>query len=516
MAGARSPRRLASGLGVVIMMVLSSQLTAEVRRPAVAGSFYPGDAATLARDVRGYLAGGSRGAAPVAVIAPHAGYVFSGSTAGTAFAGLAGSRARRVILLGPSHRASFSGAALPASGVRAFATPLGEVPVDRDTVDALRRLDDFRGPAAAHDGEHCLEVQLPFLQETVGAPAIVPILIGHATDRAAAARIARALQPYVDEHTVVVVSSDFTHHGAAYGYAPFPEKPSLGPRLVRLARATAGRAAAVDPDGFWYQVETSGDTVCGARPITVLLELLAHAFHGSGTVTGVTTSGEVSGDWHQTVAYAAVAFSGTWSGWREPAPAPEVRELDEGEQRSALDLARATLATYLGHGEQLAEWFAAHPERGVLESAAGLFVTLNNAPAAAAQRGRLRGCIGVMEAREPLVDGIVHTAVSAAHDPRFPPLAESELPHVELELSILSPMRPVPGFESIEVGTHGVLLSKRGHRAVFLPQVATEWGWDRETMLTQLSLKAGLGPDEWRRGADFEVFTAQVFGEKAH
>ncbi len=516
MAGARTPRRLASGLGVVIMMVLSSQLTADVRRPAVAGSFYPGDAATLAHDVRAYLETGTKGTAPAAIIAPHAGYVFSGATAGTAFAGLAGAEVHRVILLGPSHRAAFSGAALPSRTVRAFATPLGELPVDSDAVEALRRVDGFEGPAAAHEGEHCLEVQLPFIQETLGTPSIVPILIGHATDRDTVVRLARALQPYVDERTVVVVSSDFTHHGGAYGYAPFPENPTLGPRLLRLTEATAGRAAAVDPDGFWYQVETSRDTVCGARPIAVLLELLAHAFDGSGTVTGVTTSGDVSGDWHQTVAYAAVAFTGRWTGWREPAPPAEIRDLDADEQQAALALARATLATYLGHGEQLATWFAAHPDRGVLESRAGLFVTVNNTPAAAARHGRLRGCIGVMEAREPLLDGIVHTAVSAAHDPRFPPLAERELATVELELSILSPMHPVPGAEAVEVGRHGVLLTKRGHRAVFLPQVATEYGWDRETMLTQLSLKAGLAPDDWRRGATFEVFTAQVFGEGAH
>ncbi len=496
------------------VLMTTTQLAAEVRRPAVAGSFYTADASRLTEEVRRYLGHAREGVpAPRAVIAPHAGYVFSGATAGQAFGALRGAQVSRVVLLGPSHRASFRGAALPDPALTAFATPLGEVPLDRAALAALRASSLFAGPAEAHDGEHCLEVELPFLQVALGEVPIVPILIGHTTGRDDAVALARALAPVVDPSTVVVVSSDFTHHGRAYGHAPFPADRHLAATLTELARRTAERAAAIDPRGFWHQVEVTSDTVCGARPAAVLLELLAHAFTGAGRVVDVTTSAEVSGNVHQVVAYAGVTFSGQWTAWRQPPPPPRLTLLDEGEQRAAAALARATLDSYLGKGPQLAEWFAAHPVAGNLAAVAGVFVTIYNTGARAATRGRLRGCIGAIEAREPLADAIVRAAQSAANDPRFSPLARDELPQVSLEVSVLSPLVPVPGPEDIALGRHGVILAKGDRRAVFLPQVATETGWDRDTFLTQLARKAGLPGDAWRSGATFEVFTAQVFGE---
>jgi len=494
---------------IVGVVMVTNVVRAEVRPPAVAGAFYPGDARALAGEVRGFLEGGKAGGPPpVALIAPHAGYVFSGATAGKAFAPLAGAKVTRVILLGPSHHAGFAGGALPDPDITAFATPLGEVPVDRDAVAKLAGTAEFRGPASAHTREHSLEVEIPFLQATVGPVPIVPIVVGHATDRSLATAMARRLAELLGPGTVVVVSSDFTHHGAAYGYSPFASDRTIGPSLAALARATAGRAAAVDPQGFTQQIETSGDTVCGARPITVLLELLAHAFQGSGAVADVTTSFDVSGDASQVVAYAGVDFTGSWGAWRaDPAP-PQPTELSKAEEKAV-----AALETHLTHGGQLAEWFAAHPVNGNLAAPAGVFVTVNNLGAKARKEGKLRGCIGTMEAREPLVDAVIEAGVSAAHDPRFPELDAAELRDVAVEVSVLSPMREVGGPKDIVLGKHGVLLTKAGRRAVFLPQVATETGWDLQTFLSALSQKAGLAPDAWRSGARFEVFTAQVFGE---
>ena len=493
----------------------ATSLSAEVRRPAVAGAFYPGDRATLQAEVSGFLRAAPKGGpAPLAVIVPHAGYVYSGATAAKAFAPLAGTAVKRVILLGPSHYSGHAGGALPDPRITAFSTPLGEVPIDREVTARLRAQSEFAGPGRAHDQEHCLEVELPFLLATVGAVPIVPILIGPATSRELTVRMARALAEVVEPGTLIVVSSDFTHHGAAYGYAPFGHDREVGEKLIRLGRATAERAAALDARGFWQQVEVSDDSVCGARPITVLLELLGHAFEGGGTVTDVTTSGDVSGNWSQVVTYAAVSFSGAWHGWRDDkVPAP-LGDLTSGERAALLALARATLQSHLNHDESLANWFAGHAVSGNLATPAGTFVTIHNTGAKARRDGRLRGCIGVMEATEPLVDAVIHAATSAAHDPRFPDLEPAELAAVSLEVSVLSPMRSVPSPEQIEMGRHGVVLSKGGRRAVFLPQVATETGWDRDRFLSQLSLKAGLSADAWREGARFEVFTAQVFGEE--
>lgn len=500
-------------IAVLGVLMLGSRLSAEVRPPAVAGSFYPGQRATLEHDVKRFLASGAPRADVAAVIVPHAGYVFSGAAAGTAFAALAGAHPGRVVLLGPSHHASFRGGALPPTDTTAFATPLGDVPLDRAAVERLRRLPGFDGPPSAHGPEHCLEVELPFLQVALGDVPIVPVLVGSATDLEAATGLAKGLSTIVEPGTVVVVSSDFTHHGAAYGYAPFAREGDLGRRLLALGRDTAERAAAADLRGFYHQVEVAGDTVCGVKPIAVLLSLLQHAFAGSGQVVSVTTSGDVSGNWSQVVTYASVVFGGTWQKWRETDSTPSLGTLSPAEKTALLSLARATLETHLDHEGSLARWFATHPVEGNLAAPAGVFVTIHNRGAKAQREGRLRGCIGVMEAREPLVDAVIHAAVSAAHDPRFPTLGKNELADVSLEVSVLSPMRRVADHTAIRLGLHGVVLSKGGRRAVFLPQVATETGWDLATFLSQLSLKAGLPADAWRSGAIFEVFTADVFSE---
>lgn len=496
------------------VLMLGWNLHGEVRPPAVAGGFYTANAGELRAEIQRFLsAGTARSDKPAAIIVPHAGYVYSGATAGKTFAALRGHRVSRVILLGPSHRAHFAGGALPAPELTAFGTPLGRVSLDRDALAALRTHEAFAGPARAHDGEHCLEVLLPFIQEALGEVPIVPILVGAQTDRALTRTLARALAPLVGAGTIVVVSSDFTHHGPSYGHSPFAHDRNLVGRLEELGLLTAERAAAIDPRGFAAQVEVSEDTVCGVRPVGVLLELLSRAFQGVGTVVEVTTSAAVSRSTDMVVTYAGVLFAGEWSPWREAEPEPELGTLTAEEQKAALALARATLDTHLNHGPELARWFAAHRVAGSLAARAGVFVTLHNTGERAKRDGRLRGCIGVIEAREPLVDAIVHAAVSAAHDPRFPALAARELDTVELEISVLSPMRQVASADAVELGTHGVLLGKGGRSAVFLPQVATETGWDKATFLSHLAQKAGLPAEAWRQGATFQVFTAQVFSE---
>ncbi|MCU0304292.1 MAG: AmmeMemoRadiSam system protein B [Thermoanaerobaculales bacterium] len=507
-------RLLGAAAGAMVAIAAAATGGATVRPPAVAGSFYPADRAELRATVDGMLeaARGDRPAPPArAIVVPHAGYVFSGPTAAAAFARLPAGSVRRVILLGPSHHAGFSGAALPAPEVTAFATPLGEVPVDDRAVANLRGNRLFEGPARAHDPEHALEVELPFLQVVAPGAVLVPVVVGSSTDLDGCVGIARALAELVDDGTVVVASSDFTHHGARYGWSPY-DGPGLPETLLAVGRRTAERAVAMDPRGFLTQIEVSGDTVCGARPVAVLAALLEGALDGRGAVLEVTTSGHLSGRFDLSVTYAAIAFEGSWTGWRAR-PSPPDRELTATEGSSLVALARATLGSRLRHDTSVASWFAGHPPADRPLAPAGAFVTVNNTGLAARTEGKLRACMGVVEATGPVVDAVVQAAVWATRDPRFPPLAADELDAVTLEVSVLSPMRPVGSYREIEVGRHGVVLSKDGRRAVFLPQVATEQGWDRETMLEHLSVKAGLPRDAWRDGAAFEVFTAQVFEE---
>ncbi|MCK5378169.1 MAG: AmmeMemoRadiSam system protein B, partial [Acidobacteria bacterium] len=431
-----------------------------------------------------------------------------------AFKHLVGSEVTRVILIGPSHRASFGGGALPAKGVTAFKTPLGDVEIDRSTVNSLRAMGVFGGPSSAHDGEHCLEVELPFLQIVLPEARIVPILIGHHTNPGETSQIAEALAGFLGAETIVVVSTDFSHHGESFRWAPFPQGPDLGDRLLDLARATADLAAEGNADGFRHQVEVSGDTVCGSKPVSVLLEIIEQAFDGTGKVLGVTTSGHVMGDFKQSVSYVSIAYTGRWRPWKQDESPSDLPILSPDQQTAVAGLARAVLETRLGHGPQLARWFSAHPDDPMLDAPAGAFVTLNHPEIKPGRAGRLRACMGVIEARGSVVDAVVHAAVSASRDPRFPALELRELERLSVEVSLLSPSRRVPGPEAITVGVHGVVLSKNGRGAVFLPQVAPEQGWDRDTMLDHLAKKAGLAADAWHQGATFEVFTAQVFGEE--
>lgn len=476
-----------------------------VRPPAVAGSFYPSSPSQLEQQVERFLAVGADGSPCLAVIAPHAGYVFSGATAGYAFARLH-PEVSRVILLGPSHFRSFSGGALPSPHLSAFATPLGEVPLDGEAIERLREHALFSGPEQAHDPEHCLEVELPFLQKKLPHARIVPVLVGSQTTLEQTEDMARALAGLLSPETAVVVSSDFTHHGRAYGYVVFPETPELDARLKLRAERTAGRAVALDVRGFWHQVEVSDDSVCGARPIAVLLQLLAHGFSGSGKLLHLATSGEVSGDWHQVVTYVAAGFEGQWRPWRED-PAPAAAPLTEEEREALLALARATMETHLTRGEQLALWFASHTPTPTLLAPQGAFVTLHTLP-----ERKLRGCIGLLKPLGSLVDTVIHAAVQVLYDPRFPAVRFAELASLEVEISVLSPPQPVAGAGAIRLGEHGVILKKGAHSAVFLPQVADETGWDLETFLSRLAQKAGLPPDAWR-SAELSVFTAQVFSE---
>jgi AmmeMemoRadiSam system protein A len=188
---------------------------------------------------------------------------------------------------------------------------------------------------------------------------------------------------------------------------------------------------------------------------------------------------------------------------------PHALRLDEREKAFLRDLARETIAAAVAgtpppDPRERAQ-AAGLPLSEALEQDRGAFVTLH-------RDGRLRGCIGTIVGRRPLLDAVADNAVRAAlHDPRFPPVGPGETPLLDIEVSALTPLRTVGAPEEIEIGRHGVLLEKNGRQAVFLPQVAPEQGWDLPTTLAHLCLKAGLGPGDWHEGARLQVFEADVF-----
>jgi AmmeMemoRadiSam system protein B len=283
--------------------------------PAVAGAWYPAGRDELAGAVDRLLdEAGARapasGAGVVALVAPHAGYAYSGAVAASAFHRIAGMRFDRVVLLGPSHHFGFRGAAVPESAV-AQRTPLGDVPFDEAALLSLRRSAVVRADDRAFAPEHALESEIPFLQRVLGSDVpIVPILLGGGATRDDAVRLAADLTPLVSPGTLVVVSSDFTHYGPRFGYVPFVEH--VPERLRELDLGAAKTIAAGDAVGFARYADRTGTTICGRRAIDVLLALPAGAC--GGTLIEYDTSGRMTGDFGHSVSYAALTFPATGAG----------------------------------------------------------------------------------------------------------------------------------------------------------------------------------------------------------
>lgn len=431
-----------------------------IRPPAVAGTFYPAEPEVLRRSLAQFLDNAETISfdEPVkALVVPHAGYIFSGSVAGAAYAKLA-ARAEtieRVILLGPVHRVPVRGLALPDTD--SFATPLGIVPLDKQAIAHLAGMPQVVTSGAAHAQEHSLEVQLPFLQRLLGNFTLVPLAVGDAS----AEEVAQVLDRlWGGPETLIVISSDLSH------YLPYAE-------ACRRDRDTVGRIL----DGTQL---SSHEQACGATPINGLL--LGAERHGLAPhLVSLCNSGDTAGDRSHVVGYASIAFS-------EAGGALLGEQEERG--RTLLDIARSSISTELGRPH------SASPSADWLRKKGASFVTLK-------QEGALRGCMGTMEPYRSLVEDVVSNArKSAFGDPRFSPLTDAELDVTRIEVSLLSPLRPMSyrsetdALAQLRPGLDGIVLEWRGHRATFLPQV-----WESipnpHNFIGQLKLKAGLPEHFW-------------------
>ena len=418
----------------------------------------------------------------------------------------------RVFLLAPSHRTRLR--KVSVSGFDAYATPLGEVAVDREVAARLLAGEAFTSVEAAHAAEHAEEIQLPFLQTIFGEQLrLVPLLVPP-LDPDSRQRVAAALAPWCDGRSLFLVSTDFTHYGESYGYAPFHE--GVPERVEALDRGAWELILARDPDGLLAYRERTGITMCGldaaALALTVPLPIGL-----TGELAAYARSGDRDRDYTLSVSYAGLILrlpappSGAPPALPADAATDPAAPLDADERRLLLALARAVV-------EATAARIPPPTPRAVadrlglaltprLVAPRGAFVTLTN-------RGELRGCIGYIEGLAPLARAVAENAAAAAsRDARFRPVEPEETAGLHVEVSALTPLRDVAGPEEIVIGRHGIVLSKGRARAVFLPQVAPEQGWDRDTTLRHLALKAGLPPDGWRAGARFAVFEAEVLEE---
>ena len=467
----------------------------------ISGTWYPGTEGKIRALVDAWDKSATDKSTPAqnpnVLLLPHAGWSYSGELAWRAVRLVRGLDFTRVVILAPSHRAWIENR-LVAPSADAVSTPLGEIAIDRDWLDRLALLAPVVRNDKVHLAEHSAQIEYPLLQLALKPGfRIVPLVMG-AFGADQMAMCARALSRLMDTKTLLVISSDFTHYGDDFSYAPYGT--SGGESVRGKVAEVDGKAFSLvekgDADAFAAFMKETGATICGHIPI----ELAMRAFSKGTSLSRIAyaTSSDESRDFSRFVCYTTAAGRAGWAG--------EANAVLDAEARAyLLRIARESLERAVRKERKPQP---TNPPPAV-RAKMGAFVTLNDRTT-----GALRGCIGEIIPMRPLVDAVIARAEdSALHDPRFLPVTERELGSLRVEVSALTPPKPVGSWQDIVLGRDGMTLEKDGSFAVFLPQVAPEQGWDLPTTLSYLSRKAGLEPDAWREGAKFETFQAEVFHE---
>lgn len=481
----------------LIIMVPSGH-SQNSKDPNVAGQFYEANPGRLAGQIQEFF---NNAKAPSLdkdipiIIAPHAGYVFSGPVAAYSYTAVKSLAVKTVIIIAPSHYFGFDGASIWTQGE--FRTPLGKVPVDSALAQQLIfQPDHFISDPRVFEQEHALEVQIPFLQKTFQDFKIVPVIMGQCS-LATCEKFAQKLFDAIGQRrdVLVVISTDMSHFHKETEARDMDKK-------------TLEAVVKMDARHVWEQCQSRKMEMCGFIPVTTAM-FLANKMGLKPEVLKYATSADASGDTSRVVGYSSVIF--TRDSAKEPSPS-DSQDVDQapsltGEQKKRLLLiARQTIEEYVLWGKTK-EFQETDPR--LLEQE-GAFVTIH-------KRGQLRGCIGNIIGQGPLYQTVRDMAIaSATSDPRFRPVSKDELPEIDIEISVLSIPRQAHNVEDIIMGRHGVIVQRGFHRGLFLPQVADETGWSREEFLSQLcSQKAGLSPDAWKDPKTrLDIFTAQVFSEK--
>jgi AmmeMemoRadiSam system protein B/AmmeMemoRadiSam system protein A len=491
--------RALPGLMILALPLFScAQQEQTDRTPIFAGSFYSGTPEGLNAQLDALFSGAepaSLEGRPRCLIVPHAGYNYSGHVSASGYKSIpADTHYENIFIIAVSHREYFEGTSVYAVGD--YLTPLGRVRVNKDIAETLmeeNRSITFR--PEAHDREHSIEVQIPMIQHLFGpgnTPPIVPLVIG-SSSVATARDLATALMPWFTPENLFIISSDFSHY-PAYQDA------------VRIDHITGDAILKNDPREFYKALRTASSEpvpnlatpCCSWSGVLTLLYMSEHVtdmkmtpvLYGNSGDSDPSTRDRVVGYW---------AIAGT-SGEQV------LSTLSPEEKETLLTISRQTLEMYVRNQKIPHMEESNLPE--VLRQPAGAFVTLY-------KYGELRGCIGNFFPDQPLYRVIQDMTVAAAtRDPRFYPVREGELEFLNIEISVLTPMRKINSVDEFELGRHGIYMFKEGKSGTFLPQVAQSTGWNREEFLEHCAAdKAGIGPDGWKT-ADLYVYEAIVFGEE--
>lgn len=489
-------------LGLITGGILNmGSSAATIREPAVSGQFYPSDTTKLRQMIAADLANATDLPAIdghiIALLVPHAGYIYSGPVAAYSYRLLEHSHYNKVIICGPSHRYPFIGLSVYGPDI-AWRMPFGQVSCNsslcKQLVDKHAGLDVI---PAAHLQEHSIEVQLPFLQTVLKDFSLVPIVMGN-QDHATIKTLSDALSalPF-DDSTVMIASSDWQHYKPASEGWKFD---SLGLDCIQK----------LDLDRLEKYLAEDRTQMCGGGPAVAIFRAALAKGANRVKILKYGDSGDITGDKSSVVSYVAAVLykSDKPEAKAEPPKKAKIedsgkRYLSDPDKQTLLKIARQSIETYLAKNEI--------PDFTVSDSLklpGAAFVTLE-------ENGQLRGCIGQTVAIAPLYETVARCAVSAAvEDPRFDPVLPSELPNIHIEISVLTPLQKVKSLDEIVVGRDGLMIGLRSNRGLLLPQVATEWHWDKTQFLEETCHKAGLDKDAYKDPrAEIYKFQAIIFGE---
>jgi len=505
---------------VFCFSVVAFRASAQVRKPAVAGQFYPADKAQLQEMINFFLESAEPSGLPanansrlIGVIVPHAGYLYSGQVAAYAYKLLGTvtfiSVPITVIIAGPSHRFALDKIAIYPSGT--WETPLGKVKVDTVAAGMLmNRSAMMQELEQAHATEHSLEVQVPFLQTVLKDFMIVPLVLGYppniTADALTNAIIDSGLYKRLGKDLILIASSDMSH------YHPYAS-------ACMMDGACLTDIGSLDINTYKDNASRGSTEMCGSGPVLALLQI-AKKLGAKAKVLKYANSGDVpAGDKASVVGYCAVVFytdtnvvaelalpknSSGATFRRTVEEKGGVKMLTDAQKKRLLQIARQTLEQYI-RSKKVPEITETDP---VLTEKRGGFVTLT-------KNGQLRGCIGYIQPVLPLYQTVSKMAIEASTaDPRFPEVQANELKDIHIEISALTPIELLKDVNKIEVGKHGLIIKKGFNQGLLLPQVATDYGWDKWQFLDQTCVKAGLPPGSWKdKDAQIFVFSAEVFGE---
>lgn len=492
-------------------MTKEGEQTEEIRKPAWAdslGGFYPQDPVKLTKEIADFYNKAKKEEIPgkiVALISPHAGYIYSGQVAAYGYKTLEGLKYQTIVVICPTHAVYFKGASIYNG--KAYQTPLGTILVDKELALELSKIDkriylsDVGHSTSGPRVEHALEVQLPFLQVVLGNFKLIPIVLGPDDDYGMYEALGKALAKVLKgKDALIVASSDLSH------YHPYAEAERLDSTVIRDVNAFNQKA-------LFEDLTSDRCEACGGGPIISAMIAAKELGADKSKVVKYANSGDVTGDKSGVVGYMSAVLYNTG---KNPGDSPKEKAEKEVQKKKDTDsgisdkdkafllkLAKETIECKV-KGVKCPDYKITSE---VLKENRGAFVTIK-------KHGDLRGCIGYIQAIKPLYQTVQEMAEAAAlNDPRFEPVTKEELKDLEIEISVLTPLKRITDVSQIQVGTHGILIRKGYYSGLLLPQVATENNWDRKTFLEQTCFKAGIyDKDCWKdKDTEIYIFSAEVF-----